>query len=135
MPSITIDNQGNNLYYEDTGAPQNSESLYTTLIIVHGTGFHGREYSTRTLLHSSTLPNFPLSEIFRRLLPLAAQHNLRLVLINRRDYPHSSPYTEEDLDKVRVNNIDTHTEFSKARGTEFAQFIKVFVERENLPRA
>ena len=43
MPVITIDDQGNSLFYEDTGAPPGTEPLYATLIIVHGTGFHGRE--------------------------------------------------------------------------------------------
>jgi len=44
MPTVTIDEHGNELFYEDTGAPQNSSNApYTTLIIVHGTAFHGGE--------------------------------------------------------------------------------------------
>ncbi|KAL5537017.1 hypothetical protein ACEPAF_840 [Sanghuangporus sanghuang] len=101
MPVITIDDRGNTLYYEDTGVPPDAVALYTTLIIVHGTGSHG--------------------QIFRRLLPLAPKHNVRLVLVNRRDYPGSSPYIEEDL--------------SKARASEFARFIKTFIEKENIPKA
>ncbi|KAL5513084.1 hypothetical protein ACEPAH_3482 [Sanghuangporus vaninii] len=115
MPVITIDDLGNTLYYEDTGVPPDAVALYTTLIIVHGTGFHG--------------------QIFRRLIPLAPKRNVRLVLVNRRDYPGSSPYTEEDLRKVRTDDPETHNDFAKARASEFARFIKTFIEKENIPKA
>lgn len=46
MPLITIDGSGNSLQYVDTGAPQpiTPDTAYTTLIIVHGTAFHGGEF-------------------------------------------------------------------------------------------
>ena len=41
MPTFTVDEQGNFLYYEDNGPPKVTyEKVYTTLIIVHGTSFH-----------------------------------------------------------------------------------------------
>ncbi|EJD07447.1 uncharacterized protein FOMMEDRAFT_149976 [Fomitiporia mediterranea MF3/22] len=115
MPLIAVNDQGDSLFYEESGPPAKTGDLYTTLIIVHGTAFHG--------------------ECFRRLLPLAPQHQIRLVLVNRRDYPGSTPYTEEDLEKIRVDNAETHDQFAKARAVEFAQFIKTFVENEDVPKA
>ena len=46
MPTLPIDTEGNSLYYADTRAPPppeppEPEKAYTTLMIVHGTGFHG----------------------------------------------------------------------------------------------
>ncbi|KAL5492300.1 hypothetical protein ACEPAI_3747 [Sanghuangporus weigelae] len=115
MSLATIDDQGHSLYYEDTGSPSNAEGIYTTLMVVHGTGFH--------------------SQIFRRLPPFALQHNIRLVFINRRDYPGSSPYTEGDLKRISADNAEMNNEFAKARASEFAQFIKTFIEKENIPKA
>ncbi|EJD07446.1 uncharacterized protein FOMMEDRAFT_149975 [Fomitiporia mediterranea MF3/22] len=115
MPLIAVNEQGDSLSYEESGTPANSDDLYTTLIIVHGTAFHG--------------------QCFKRLLPLAPHHQIRLVLVNRRDYPGSTPYTEEDIDKIRVDSAETHAEFAKARAAEFARFIRTFVEKENVPKA
>ena len=33
---------------------------------------------------------------FVKLLPLAHAHNTRIILINRRDYPGTTPYTDEE---------------------------------------
>lgn len=41
MPTLPIDERGNNLYYVDTGEPPEPKKTYTTLMIVHGTAFHG----------------------------------------------------------------------------------------------
>ncbi|OCB85419.1 hypothetical protein A7U60_g7428 [Sanghuangporus baumii] len=115
MSDITVDDHGHSLYYEDTGSPPNAEDIYTTLMIVHGTGFHG--------------------QIFRRLLPFALQHYIRLVFISRRDYPGSSAYTDEDLEKINTDSAEMNNEFAEARAAEFARFIKTFIEKENIPRA
>ena len=42
MPSIVVNDKGHILSYEDSGSPVNdSKTSYTTLILFHGTGFHG----------------------------------------------------------------------------------------------
>ncbi|KAH8111408.1 hypothetical protein DFH11DRAFT_1513177 [Phellopilus nigrolimitatus] len=114
MPLISVNEQGDNLFYEDTGAPAGASEPYTTFIVVHGTAFH--------------------SGVFRRLLPLAPRYRIRLVLVNRRDYPKSSPYTEDDITKIRGNDAVAHDEFARERGNEFAVFIRHFVEQENVPK-
>ncbi|KAH8116322.1 hypothetical protein DFH11DRAFT_1579941 [Phellopilus nigrolimitatus] len=115
MPSIPVDEQNHSLFYEDSGPPPTAEGPYTTLIIVHGTVFHGA--------------------IFRRLLPLAPRHQTRLVLVNRRDYPGSAPYTDDDLAQASSQDSEAQDAFARARGAEFAEFIKQFVENEKIPRA
>ncbi|THH08247.1 hypothetical protein EW145_g2822 [Phellinidium pouzarii] len=113
MPLIPIDDSGNSLFYEDSGIPSGAETDYTTLIVVHGTAFH--------------------AAVFKRLIPIAPRYQIRLVLVNRRDYPNSSPYSDEDLELIKGSSEVTHTEFAKARGAEFATFIKHFAERERIP--
>lgn len=60
---------------------------------------------------------------------------MRLVLVNRREYPGSSPFTEEDLDKLRSEDDTAHVEFAKDRAKEIATFIKAFIDQEAVPRA
>ena len=38
MPTIVVNDAGAHLYYEDSGPPS---ADYTTLVLVHGAGFHG----------------------------------------------------------------------------------------------
>ncbi|KAI0334193.1 hypothetical protein GY45DRAFT_1318644 [Cubamyces sp. BRFM 1775] len=60
---------------EDSGVPTDSAD-YTTLVIIHGYAWH--------------------SGTFIKLLPLAAKYNTRILLVNRRDYPGSEPYSEAE---------------------------------------
>ncbi|KAI0641977.1 Alpha/Beta hydrolase protein [Trametes meyenii] len=62
--------------FKDTGAPA-GRSNYTTLVITHGYVWHGA--------------------IFSKVLQLAASHGVRIIVLNRRDYPGSIPYTPEEL--------------------------------------
>ncbi|RPD55330.1 hypothetical protein L226DRAFT_591598 [Lentinus tigrinus ALCF2SS1-7] len=66
----------------DSGAPPGSTD-YTTLVIIHGWGFHGGN--------------------FKKLIPLAPKFNTRVVLVNRRDYPGSVPFTAEQ--RAEINRL------------------------------
>lgn len=83
-------------------------------------------------MHSG-LNEFRATAVFNRLLPLAPQYNIRLVLVNRRDYPNSSPYTDKDLEKLNSTDDWTQNQFAKGRAQEYATFIKQFVEQEGVP--
>ncbi|KAH8111951.1 hypothetical protein DFH11DRAFT_559094 [Phellopilus nigrolimitatus] len=115
MPLISVNEQGRSLFYEDSGVPLGTEESYTTLIVIHGASFHGG--------------------VFKRLLPLAPLHAIRLVLVNRRDYPGSSPYTDTDLAQINGNDAIAHDNFQRARGIELATFVRCFVELEKVPQA
>ncbi|KAI0655015.1 hypothetical protein C8Q70DRAFT_457834 [Cubamyces menziesii] len=64
----------------DSGVPKNSPQ-YTTLVMIHGYAWH--------------------AAIFSKLLPLADKYNARILLLNRRDYPGSQPYSEDELALLR----------------------------------
>ncbi|GBE81682.1 hypothetical protein SCP_0400530 [Sparassis crispa] len=108
MPVAPVDDHGTVLYYEDSGTPPAS-SNYTTIVLLHGACFYG--------------------PIFRPLLPFAASNNLRLVLVNLRDYPGSTPFSPAELRAIRENPSDA----IQARGFELAAFLSWFVEREKIP--
>ncbi|KAL6306425.1 hypothetical protein BKA93DRAFT_729634 [Sparassis latifolia] len=112
MPIAPVDSSGNVLYYEDTGRPGQSTD-YVTIVMIHGAMFH--------------------SAIFRPMIPYAAQHNVRLVLLNLRDYPGSSPYTPAELDALRGPEPAAQAEALLARGLELVSFVHWFIIQENIP--
>ncbi|KAL4252729.1 hypothetical protein ABKN59_004078 [Abortiporus biennis] len=114
MPIAPVDNNGNHLYYEDSGVPANS-SNYKTLVLTHGAIFNGG--------------------IFQRLNQYAAENNLRLVFLNHRDVSGSTLFTPEELAVVKdSSNQDAQYAFLEERVREFAEFMRWFVETEKIPR-
>lgn len=77
--------------------------------------------------------------VFSRLLPLAAETNARIVLVNRRDYPDSAPYTEEELRLLLSAQGSAPEaaadlkEYMKARARELYNFLVEFVRDEHIP--
>ena len=68
-------------------------------------------------------------------MPLAAQNQLRLVCLNRREYPDSKPFTEEELRQFDSLDERQHDEFFDDRAQELTEFLADFAEKENLPKA
>lgn len=106
-----VDDKGTQLYYEDSGAPPGSET-YTTLVLVHGLIFHGG--------------------VFKPMFQYAAENNMRLVAINLRDYPGSTPFSPSELDALRSDKADQAT-FISDRGMELARFLEWFILEHDLP--
>ncbi|KAI0365122.1 hypothetical protein BV20DRAFT_776935 [Pilatotrama ljubarskyi] len=104
----------------DSGAPEGS-SDYTTLVIIHGLGWHAAN--------------------FKKLLPLAKEFNTRIVLVNRRDYPGSSPYTpDERANLARLASSSASPEgaeetasFIKQHARDIYDFLADFVKRQRIP--
>lgn len=82
--------------------------------------------------------------IFAKLLPLAPAYNTRVMLVNRRDYPGSTPFTEaerallpsqpldaDDLPSAR----DNLQAFMKAQARELYDFLEILVEGGDVPAA
>ncbi|OBZ66589.1 hypothetical protein A0H81_13449 [Grifola frondosa] len=113
MPHAPVDDYGTHLYYEDGGAPVGSTS-YITIVLIHGTNFH--------------------SAIFRPLLPFAADHNLRFVCVNLRDYPGSTPYSPKELALLHSSEKDDQAAFIRAQGIELGAFLAWFIDTQNIPR-
>ncbi|KAH9937978.1 Alpha/Beta hydrolase protein [Amylocystis lapponica] len=111
MPAAPVDSNGTVLYYEETGAPKGSGN-YVTLFLVHGTMLHGA--------------------IFRPMFQYAASFNLRLVALNSRDYPGSTPYSPQELRDLKGSPEVQRGEIQK-RGLELAAFIHWFIDTEEIP--
>lgn len=71
--------------------------------------------------------------IFEKVMALAQGSNIRIVAVNRRDYPGSTPLTTEDTAILASGSDEQKAAFLKARGVEVATFIDLFVERNGVP--
>ena len=122
----------------DTGPPSLHQKDYASLVMVHGIGGTAGLFSIRTVLPLS--PGFlPLAGIFSRFLPLAGKLGARVIAINRRDYPGSEPFNDEDRALLLSTTEDTPAacenaeRFMKARGRELHEFLNQLVKSEELP--
>lgn len=135
--------------HHDSGVPKGS-SNYTTLVLLHGYAWYSRE--SRLPMYTSpyhALTSIPFfAAIFARLLPLARQKNLRVVLVNRRDYPGTIPYTPAELallpeslttpisgpEELEASRVSISF-FMKHRGHELLRFLAEFARTQNIPHA
>ncbi|KAF8265653.1 alpha/beta-hydrolase [Lactarius quietus] len=103
----------------DTGPPHLHKKSYVTLVMVHGRGL--------------------TAGFFSRCLPLAGKLGARVVAINRRDYPGSEPFNEEDrallLSTAQSNPTSSENadRYMKARAGELYDFLSQLVKSEELP--
>ncbi|KAJ6467926.1 Alpha/Beta hydrolase protein [Mycena sanguinolenta] len=99
---------GVNILYTDSGAPPTQD--YTTLVVLHGTGFNG----------------FSLASLHKH----AHQRNLRTILCNRREYYGSSPHTDEEIAELHAGNKD----FQDRLALQTAWLIAHLLEHQHTPR-
>ncbi|KAI0655017.1 hypothetical protein C8Q70DRAFT_924665 [Cubamyces menziesii] len=98
----------------DSGVPH-ATPQYTTLVVIHGYAWH--------------------SGIFSKLLLLAEKYRIRVLLLNRRDYPGSQPYSEEDLALLRpvkndggdAQTLDNLWAFTRDRAVELYTWLATSV--------
>ncbi|KDQ53356.1 hypothetical protein JAAARDRAFT_49830 [Jaapia argillacea MUCL 33604] len=109
MPTAPVDSKGTQLYFTDSG-PVKGSTDYTTLVIYHGSAFTG--------------------DTFHKLLPFGAKDNVRLVILNRRDYAGSTKYSEEELADLNAGR----KVFMERHALETANFLLWFVETEKVPK-
>ncbi|KAI0755094.1 Alpha/Beta hydrolase protein [Daedaleopsis nitida] len=112
MSTLTVDANGTELAYIDSGAPATSTHDYVTIFAIHGMmfGYH----------------------IYDKVFALAQGADVRLVAINRRGYPGSTALSAEDM--AALAGTDEQKEaFIQARGLEVATFIDKFIEVNDIP--
>jgi len=109
MPTAPVDKNGTELFFEDSGAVPGSTN-YTTLVIYHGSAFTGNT--------------------FHKLLPLGAANNVRLVILNRRDYAGSTKYTDDNLKDLNAGDKS----FMERLGLEVAHFLLWFADTHKIPK-
>ncbi|KAF8156260.1 hypothetical protein K438DRAFT_2075673 [Mycena galopus ATCC 62051] len=98
MPSLVLKN-GVVFGYTDSGAVVGGEN-YTTVVIIHGHTFH--------------------NGTFQRLTPLAQPNSLRIISVNRREYPGSSPYTAQELTVFAEGNDTEQASLVEQQGRDLA---------------
>lgn len=130
MPTIQVDDAGHVLYYEDTG-PVAGSKVYTTIVLFHGLIFHSG--MSHLVLPQPWLIMVHDPGIFKRLLPSAQERGLRLVTVNWRDYPGSSPYTSEELDEFSSKSYEVQRAAMEKQGNHITTFIENFIKKEDIP--
>ncbi|KAJ3491937.1 hypothetical protein NLI96_g353 [Meripilus lineatus] len=115
MPLAPVDDKGTHFYYEDSGPVDDQDrSELGTLVLIPGGYFN--------------------SGIFRPMLPYAKEINLRIVLLNLRDFRGSTPYAQSELDEMHSDDIEIGRSFLKNRVNEIAWFLKWYIEKENVTK-
>ncbi|KAJ7342600.1 Alpha/Beta hydrolase protein [Mycena albidolilacea] len=113
MPSLTLNN-GVVFGYTDSGAVTGGAD-YTTVVIIHGHTFH--------------------SGTFQRLNPLAQPNSLRIISVNRREYPGSSPYSTEDLTTFAEGNDAERASLLEQQGHDLAMFLDSLIAELSIPQS
>ncbi|KAI0705152.1 hypothetical protein BC835DRAFT_1537220 [Cytidiella melzeri] len=112
MPLVPIDDDGNVLEYEDSGAPPGSTD-YTTLFCFNNFLWH--------------------SGVFRPLFPHAATYNFRVIAIHPREYCRSSPYTDDELAALQSGDQDDEANIIRQEGHAMAVVIAHVIKNDGLP--
>ncbi|KAF9484142.1 alpha/beta-hydrolase [Pholiota conissans] len=113
MSSVTVSNNIT-FHYTDSGSVDQSNE-YTTVIMVHGICFH--------------------SEVFRRLLPLAKTHGLRIISVARRGYLGSTPYTTDEKNVLYNGTVEQQSIFLNSQGALLALFVDAVIQKHSIPEA
>jgi hypothetical protein len=71
-----------------------------------------------------------VSDIFHKLLPFGQKDNIRLVIVNRRDYDGSTKYTDDNLKEFHEGKMSSLDRL----GAEVAHFLVWFVETQKIPK-
>lgn len=72
---------------------------------------------------------------FQRLNAFAAPHSLRIISVNRREYPGSSPYSAEELTAFAEGSDDERTNLLAQQGRDLALFLDGLIGQLSLPKA
>ncbi|TFY74065.1 hypothetical protein EWM64_g9947 [Hericium alpestre] len=111
MPTATVNDRGIQFYYEDSGPLIGS---YLTVVMVHGIAFN--------------------AAIYQLMFSAAEAHGLRIVAINRRDYPGSTPMSDDDITANGSPDNESWTEFFRQRAFEIGEFLAWFAQTQDIPK-
>lgn len=131
MPSITVDYERNiSFHYTDSGPIKTA--AYSTLVIVHGHSFHsGRSIPSKHWRHI----DLGIAGVFQRLTSHAASsRTTRIICVNRRGYPGSTPYTANELKVLHHGSDDERLAFLQEEGFLLGLFIDGLITTHSLPK-
>lgn len=67
------------------------------------------------------------------MIAFAVRHNLRIVRVNLRDYPGSTPYSPAELEVIHNGSYNEQVAFVKARGLELGAFLAWLIRTTDIP--
>ncbi len=70
---------------------------------------------------------------FERMLSFATSYNLRIVTVNQRDYPGSTPYTPSELDLLASLVVEDQELALRAQAQEIAAFLVHLTKSTDIP--
>ena len=74
------------------------------------------------------------SGVFKRILPLAGSHSLRVVCLSRREYEGSTPYSTDELKTLRHGSEAERAGFLHNEGILIALFVDKLIQSLSLPK-
>jgi pimeloyl-ACP methyl ester carboxylesterase len=72
---------------------------------------------------------------FQRMNPFAQPNSLRIISVNRRGYPGSSPYSAEDLVIFAEGNEAERAALLEQQGRDLALFLDGIIDALSIPKA
>ena len=67
------------------------------------------------------------------MIPFAAANRVRLILVNRRDYPGSTPFSDAELAELGSSDLETRAKALAQQGLEIGLFLAWLIREENIP--
>lgn len=67
------------------------------------------------------------------MIPFAVANRVRLVLVNRRDYPGSTPLSDTELAELGSADLETRARALAQQGLDIGLFLAWLVREENIP--
>ena len=130
MLTLSVEN-GTIFHYTDSGPIENVE--YSTLVLVHGHRFHtGRIFNYATHPLSSYAIRLP--GVFKRIVPLASSHSMRVICLSRREYQGSTPYSTDERKAINHGSDAERANFLKDEGILIALFVDGLIRTLLLPK-
>ena len=83
-----------------------------------------------SLTYSTRLPG-----VFKRILPLASSHSLRVICLSRREYEGSTPYSADELKTIHHGSDTERADFLHNEGILLALFVDGLIQSLSLPKA
>ena len=83
-------------------------------------------------------PSFTYTQspgVFKRILPLAISHSLRVICLSRREYEGSTPYSADELKTIHEGSDAERTDFLHNQGILMALFVDRLIQTLSLPKS
>lgn len=115
--------------YYDSGPIQGS---YITLVVVHGNTYHAGEFHVRVTTYNECNNLWPGT--FLSLFPAASKFQFRVILVQRRLYPGSTSYTEDETSIILEGTDEERKKVLDLDGELLSQFVVNMVNEHNLDK-